>query len=63
MFEPETVMGIKENVENDNKCILLGYDKIPEEKGIESEFEEAEEEDLDENMVNEMRKRMNIKKK
>ena len=60
MFEPETVIGINENVESNNKCILLGYDKIPEEKGNESEFEEAEEEDLDENMVNEMRKRARI---
>ena len=47
MYQPETISEVSDQLENNNnnKCIVLGYDKIPEEKETEYEFEEEEEND------------------
>ena len=50
MYEPGTIKIINDELENKNKYILLGYDKIPEEKENEYELEEEEDEDTDENI-------------
>ena len=50
MYEPGTIKIINDELENKNKYILLGYDKIPEEKENEYELEEEEDEDNDENI-------------
>ena len=42
MYQPETISEVSDQLENNNnnnKCIVLGYDKIHEEKETEYEFE------------------------
>ena len=51
MYEPESVTEIKDNNENNNECILLGYKKIPEEKDNEYDIEEEEDDD-DNDIIN-----------
>jgi len=53
MYKPETITEINNDIENNNKCILLGYEQIPEEKENEYEYEyeykyeEGEENNID----------------
>ena len=58
MYEPEIITELNEDLENKNKCIVLGYEKIPEEKENELEFE-ADDDINYENNVNNIN---NIKK-
>ena len=42
MYEPEIINELNEDKENKNKCILLGYEKIKEEKENELENEDED---------------------
>ena len=62
MYEPELIKEINEGKENNNKCLLLGYEKIDEEKENEDEFEEEEDENININNINDINKKIKEEK-